>query len=328
MPPHGATTAAKAAAREDFLAMMFLSGANNSKFWKLREDLANDYVKGRDNYPSTVDAALRMMNTYKGPKQRDVRDQVEDGAEDRLAFVQQGGTNPNLKCWHCNEKGHAKNNCPKLKEIEEGAQNLNIEDSEEPEATPPPKFCPQTGQQLLNVHGLTLLGSAKSSKQVLDVLKPHHLLVDSCASYCSTPYRELLDKIAPQDTGLIGHGNAGSTYMNEAGSIGSLDKVWLNEEGIANILPLSELIKICRVTFDSEKSDRFTVHTKAGPVELSNNEAGMPYIDLEKADQRAALCFVQTMRERFEGYTRREVLDARAASRAQPTRQGISEDGE
>jgi hypothetical protein len=39
-------TTAKAAAREDFLAMMLLSGANNGKFWKLGEDLSNDYVKG------------------------------------------------------------------------------------------------------------------------------------------------------------------------------------------------------------------------------------------------------------------------------------------
>jgi hypothetical protein len=161
------------------------------------------------------------------------------------------------------------------------------------------------------VHGLTLLGNGRSGKQTLDILKPNHLLVDSCVSYSSTPYRKLLDDLHSHDTGLIGHGNAGSTYMKEAGSIGSLKQVWLNEEGIANILPLSELIKMCRVTFDSACSDRFTVHMKAGPVELCNNEAGMPpYIDLERADQRAALCFVQTIRKRYEGYTHREVKDA------------------
>jgi hypothetical protein len=278
---------AKAAAREDFLAMMLLSGANNNRFWKLREDLANDYTKGRDNYPSTVDGMLRLLNNYKLPKQRDPQNTETDGGhEDRLAFVQQGS---GLKCWHCDEKGHTKSTCPKLKEIEQGAQNLNVEDTPEPEV----------GIDNLNVHGLSLLGSSQSSKKVLDILKPHHLLVDSCASYCSTPYRGLLKDIAPQGTGLIGHGNAGSKFMKEAGSIGALDKVWVNEEGITNIIPLSELIKICRVTFHSGTSDRFTVHTKEGPVELCNNEAGMPYIDLEKAEERAALCFVQTMRERL-----------------------------
>ncbi|KAL7509414.1 hypothetical protein ACHAXN_008346 [Cyclotella atomus] len=130
-------------------------------------------------------------------------------------------------------------------------QNLNIEDSPEPEV----------GIDNLNVHGLTLLGSGKSGKQTLDILKPTHLLVDSCASYCSTPYRDLLKNIIPQDTGLIGYGNAGSTYMKEAGSIGNLNKVWLNEEGIANILPLRR-------------------------VELCNNEAG--YTHSEVKDARAA----------------------------------------
>ena len=103
--------------------------------------------------------------------------------------------------------------------------------------------------------------------------------------------------------------------MNQSGSLGAIKDMWLNEDGIASILPLSELIKICRVTFDSATSDRFTVHTKAGPVELCNNEAGMPYIDLDKSEERVALCLVQTVRERYEGFTKREVTEAREASR-------------
>ena len=118
---------AKLASREDFLAMMLLSGANKGRFWKLREDLANDYTKGRDNYPSTVDGMLHSLNNYKLPKQqRHLWD-----PEDRLAFVKQGGA---LKCWHCDKKGHTKATCPKLKAIEEGVQNLNAEDTPEPKA--------------------------------------------------------------------------------------------------------------------------------------------------------------------------------------------------
>ena len=78
--------------------MMMLSGANNGKFWKLRKDLSNDCVKGRDNYPSTVDGMLRMINTYKVPKQQRQPNLQEN--EDRLVFVQQGNA---LKCWHCDE---------------------------------------------------------------------------------------------------------------------------------------------------------------------------------------------------------------------------------
>jgi hypothetical protein len=62
--------------------------------------------------------------------------------------------------------------------------------------------------------------------------------------------------------------------MNQSGSLDAIEDMWLNEDGIASILPLSKLIKLCRVTFDSTTSDRFMVHTKAGPVKLCNNEAG------------------------------------------------------
>ena len=64
--------------------------------------------------------------------------------------------------------------------------------------------------------------------------------------------------------------------MDQAGMLEGLGEVWLNKTGIANIMPFVELIKIVRVTFDSEKSNKFTVHTKEEPVELRNNEAGMP----------------------------------------------------
>jgi hypothetical protein len=105
--------------------------------------------------------------------------------------------------------------------------------------------------------------------------------------------------------------------MDQAGTLEGLSEVWVNEAGIANIVPFAELIKIVRVTFDSEKSDKFTVHTKEGPVELSNNEAGMPYIDLDKSEERAALCFVQTIRQNYEGYTKCEVEAARRAREVQ-----------
>jgi hypothetical protein len=56
---------AKTAAKEDYLAMMFLSGADKTKFWKLWDELSNDYAKGTDNYPSTLDGMLRLLNNHR-----------------------------------------------------------------------------------------------------------------------------------------------------------------------------------------------------------------------------------------------------------------------
>ena len=45
--------------------MMFLSGADKSKYWALRNELSNDYAKGIDNYPATLDGMPRLLNNYR-----------------------------------------------------------------------------------------------------------------------------------------------------------------------------------------------------------------------------------------------------------------------
>jgi hypothetical protein len=77
---------AKAAAREDYLAMMFLSGADRTRYWKLRDELSNDYAKGTDNYPNTLDGMLRLLNNHRSgiknsPKQ-------EAPGSEGVAFLQ------------------------------------------------------------------------------------------------------------------------------------------------------------------------------------------------------------------------------------------------
>ena len=306
-PTNDEYTAAKAAAKDDFLGMMFLSGADGNRYWKLREELSNDYAKGANNYPETLDGMLRLLNNYKGPKSTGANNRVRAGGEG-VAFLQdQKG-----RCWHCGKVGHRKNECPDLKNIEEGTDNLNIDDDTGQDQGQETK----EGIDNFNIHGFSML-QGEPKRKVPGILKPNHMYVDTCASYASSPYPELLESIEKQKRGLMGHGNAGSTFMGESGSLGKVKNVWVNKGGIANILPFSELIKICRVTFDSDKSDQFVVHTEEGPVSLRNNEVGMPYIDLEKSDERAALCFVQTVRDRYEGFTKREVKEAMAARETQ-----------
>ncbi len=44
---------------------------------------------------------------------------------------------------------------------------------------------------------------------VWGLLNPDHLYIDTCASYASTPYCELLDNIHKVDRGLVGHSTCG-----------------------------------------------------------------------------------------------------------------------
>ncbi len=150
------------------------------------------------------------------------------------------------------------------------------------------------------------------------ILNQDHVYIDTCASYASTPYPELLADVKKEKRGLIGHTNAGSTGMEMTGSLGAIPKMWVNEGGVATIIPLKELEKIWRVTYDSTRDDgRFVVWTDQGNIALDNNAGGMPYIDLKKLEAKAALSLVQTVRGNKEGYTKREFEEARRAREAQ-----------
>ena len=135
-------------------------------------------------------------------------------------------------------------------------------------------------------------------------LSPYHEYIDTCASYSSTPYLELLSNLKKQARGLIGHSNAGLCGMNSSGSLGALKQVWLNEGGVATIIPLKQLEKLCPVAYDSTcNGGAFICRTKDGDVMLKNNGKGMPYLDLGEFEAeavlslvpKAALSFVQTV---------------------------------
>lgn len=111
----------KEAAREDYLAMMFLSGADKVRYWKLWDELSNNYAKGIDNYPSSVDRMLRLLNNYRsGLKSTPRPDQNLNS--DGVAFLQQ----QEKGCWHCKKTGHNKSDCPELKALEQGTDIPNI----------------------------------------------------------------------------------------------------------------------------------------------------------------------------------------------------------
>ena len=65
--------------------------------------------------------------------------------------------------------------------------------------------------------------------------------MDTCASYSSTPYLELLLNLKKQAHGLIGRSNAGLCGMDSSGSLGALEQVWLNEGRVATIILLKQL---------------------------------------------------------------------------------------
>jgi hypothetical protein len=111
---------ALAVCREAYLSCMILRGSDNSRYYQLKIDLANDMTKGQDNYPKTIVETTCLLNNYKVPaRQQRVKDQNKDG----VAFTQTGPGKPganalpvgDVDCWHCGKKRHYRSSVPSSK---------------------------------------------------------------------------------------------------------------------------------------------------------------------------------------------------------------------
>ena len=260
-----------------YLWCMLLCRTDNSRYYQLKVDLSNNMTKGPNNFPKTMVKTMRILTDYV-PLPRLQRAHNPDG--DELAFVQgkdgalrgpkKDSANKEVECWHCGGP-HYKNECPELKLLGAGIQNIIVNSCNEEHTL----FSSDDRNGLVQ----------KQAKGVWGILSPHHMYIDTCASYTSIPYTHLLANLKKQARGLAGHSTAGLCSMSSSGEMemGALKKVWLNKGSVAAILPLKELEKLWHVVYDSRRhGGAFVLRTDAGDIVLKNNNKGMPYFDLKE----------------------------------------------
>jgi hypothetical protein len=92
--------------------------ADRSRYGKLIEEVENDFLKGRDDYPKTPTDAYNLLVNYRNYITVNKRT-VTQGGLDQVAFVTDGkrqrteGRFPHIKCFKCSEFGHYKSDCTK-----------------------------------------------------------------------------------------------------------------------------------------------------------------------------------------------------------------------
>ncbi len=83
--------------------------------------------------------------------------------------------------------------------------------------------------------------------------------------------------------------------------------MWFNKGGVAMIIPLKQLKKLCPVVYDSTRNgDAFICRTKDGDVVLKNNGKGMPYLDLREFEAEEVLSFAPEAALSFVQMVQRE----------------------
>ena len=176
--------------------------------------------------------------------------------------------------------------------------------------------------QLLNV---TLLQGGS--------LPDHWEYLNGCSTVTTFKSDKYLSKLEVMPTKIKINCSTGLVSTKGMGKYGRM-KVWYISDKIANIISMHELEKLYRIMYDCWEG-YYIVHMKQGQVHFHKDEQGIPYIDLEQsgcmativllqnASQQATepkgVALVQTVRvrENYEGYTKREVLRAKEARRAQ-----------
>ena len=353
---------AEEASSEAVKAALLISGADRRKYGKLKDELANNYLLGTDQYPDTFEKALRILGNYQTTTNSlPYRPSPNDTG---VAFLQRGGrggrgagrggqgrgddksgntgsgatgddvsmmtgrtgggeSKTNSKgeshCFNCGSPSHWAYECPQLSNEQQAQLHMNVEAQEEQGGK---EEEAQEGHQLLHV---TLAQGGE--------LPDDRAYLDGCSTVTAFKSDKHLKNIKTVKGGVKINCNAGTVATNLRGTYGGI-KVWYLPDGIANIFSMHELERSYRIMYDSWEG-YYVVHTPKGEVRFYKDEQGLPYINLGESNSEATMMllqreiqereetlgdevsYIQTVRGNYEGYTKREVTQAKEARRAQ-----------
>ena len=234
-----------------------------------------------------------------------------------------GGSKTNSKgeshCFNCGLPSHWAYKCPQLSNKQQAQLHMNIEaqgeeGGKEQEA--------QEGHQMLHV---TLAQGG--------ALPDDRAYLNGCSTVTAFKSDKHLKNIKTVRGGVKINCNTGTVTRYLQGTYGGL-KVWYLPDRIANIFLMHKLERSYRITYNSWDG-YCVVHTQKGEVRFHKDKQGLPYINLGESNSEAAmmllqqeiqereetmdskLSYIQTVRRNYEGYTKRKVMQAKEARRAQ-----------
>ena len=151
------------------------------------------------------------------------------------------------------------------------------------------------------------------------IINPRWILLDSESTehvFCNI---DLLSDVKTMTNGdvLRLHTSGGFFDTNQRGKFGDIE-VWYNKSALANILSLSLITELYRVTMDSEADNAICVHISSGHViRFSAGRNGLYYFDMANVEMvkiRQAFSFLNTVSENIGLYRKRDIRKATQAT--------------
>lgn len=296
--------------RDCTLGAAFIRGADPTRYGALIADLANQYNKGKDEYPKDITAAYSMIVNYRAPTNAVSRHRGSDAPNTNnihqptttpapegsaLTFAQRNIGTPGVNgithvgivtCYRCSNEGHYASDCPT-----DTAGSTT------------------TGTTLVQ-HGFMLAHGATG-------LNPAWILLDSQSTVSVFRNPDMLSNIRPSSSHVLrAVTNGGFQESTLVGDFPNLGEVWFNSQSIANILSLAEVRKVCRVTMDTAHESAMLVHRIDGSVmRFTEHQCGLFVYDSSNHSSRdvSAYSLVSTVSQQKKLFTRRDVMNADTA---------------
>jgi hypothetical protein len=255
----------RALARERTIATALICNADASRYGTLITDLANKYAMGKDEYPTNIASAKRLLVLYRTPTNAPAprtgaqRTQpaptsaptanTETNASATILAQRastpvagtDGVTRTTVTCFLCNQAGHMQGECPT--------------------GQPPPASI--VSGTTLTQYAFVLAQAAGEGEHGID---PDWILLDSQSTISVFEKPSFLTNIRRSTHVLRAITNGGHQDSNMVGDFPNLGEVWFNRDSIANILSLADVRKVCRDTMDTSTEPALLVHRLDGSI--------------------------------------------------------------
>jgi hypothetical protein len=305
---------------EQVKAALLISGADQCKFGKLKDELANNYLLGTDHYSDTLEKAGRILANYQTTRigtpyranpndtggvflQRGGRGGRggQGGSAGRGVKSKGGGPSKNTAAGDNVSTMTGRTGSETAKTNSRGESHCFNCRSPSHWAYECPQLTREQQSQLhmnLEAQKESAQEPAEEAQQLFNVtlaqggeLPDNRVYLDGCSTVTAFKNDKFLKSIKMEARGVKINCNTVAISTNKRGQHGNL-KVWYLPDGITNIISMHELELLYPITYNSW-AGYYVIHTPRGEVCFYKDEQGLLYLDLKESSQGGTLLLMQ-----------------------------------